>query len=187
MGYRTRRTRRCWPSSRRRADRWSARWCDSRGFLFHEELPVDRQADRLTHALVAEGAAPFVAAGEHQPPRSREVRIPPEALVRHQAREQLACHAEREVEFTGLEPGHTRREIPDTLDDDRLGRRRPAPVLLERLERHLHAGLLTHELVGAGADRLRLEPIAADLLVVVLGHDPADAADAAVVELHEVD
>src|SRR5207249_9112031 len=63
----------------------------------------------------------------------------------------------------------------------------PAPVVIERLERHLHARLLTYELVRARADRLRLEPVAADLLVVVLGHDPADAADTAVVEIHEVD
>ena len=113
--------------------------------------------------------------------------IPPEALVRHEAGEQLARHAEGEIQLPGLEPGHARREVPDALDDDRLGRRRPAPVAVERLERHLHAGLLTHELVRAGADRLRLEPVAADLLVVVLGHDPPDAADPTVVEVHEVD
>src|SRR2546422_167954 len=170
-----------------RADPVAPRLADALRFLLHEELAVDRQADRLTHALVAERAALLVAAGEHEPPRPREVRVPPEALVRHQAGEQLSRHAEREVELTGLQPGHARREVPDALDDDRLGRRRPAPVLLERLERHLHAGLLTHELVRAGTDRLGLEPVSADLLVVVLGHDPADAADAAVVEVHEVD
>jgi len=45
---------------------------------------------------------------------------------------------------------------------------------------------VAHELVGAEADRLLLEPVVADLLHVLPGHDPARARDHGPVEGEEV-
>ena len=53
-----------------------------------------------------------------------------------------------------------------------------APVLVERLEDQLHARRERDELVGSGADRRLLEALVADLLDVLLGHDPAGAGGA---------
>src|SRR5206468_10173990 len=47
--------------------------------------------------------------------------------------------------------------------------------------------LLADELVRSGTDRLGLEPVATGRVVVPGRDDPSDAADAAVVEVHEVD
>ena len=170
-----------------RADPVTPGLTDPLRLLLHEELSIDREADGLTHALVAERTPLLVVAREHEPPRSGEVRVPPEAPIRHETGKELAGHAEREVELTGLQAGHARCRIPDALDHDRLGGRRAPPIVLVGLEHHLDARLLTDELVRSGTDRLGLEPVAPDLFVVAAGDDPPDTADTAVVEVHEID
>ena len=62
-----------------------------------------------------------------------------------------------------------------TRNTRRFTRRRLAPVLLEGLQHQLHARREGDELVGAGADRRLLEALVADLLHVLLRHDPAGA------------
>ena len=69
----------------------------------------------------------------------------------------------------------------------RLDARHLPPVLRERLELHLAAGLLPHEAERPGPDRGRLEAVLADLLVVRLRHDPAGPAGRAAVDRQEVD
>ena len=44
-------------------------------------------------------------------------------------------HAVGEIQLAGLQSGHAAGSVPDALDDDRLGGRRAAPVLVPRLER----------------------------------------------------
>src|SRR5215510_1265227 len=138
-------------------------------FLLHEKRTIDREADGLAHALVPEGAPLLVIAGEHEPPRPGEVRIPSEIPVRHEARKELAGHPERDIELSGLQAGHARGAVSDALDHDRLGGRRAPPVVREGLELHLNARLLADELVRPGADRLGLESVPTGLVVIAAG------------------
>src|SRR6185437_5425882 len=61
-----------------------------------------------------------------------------------------------------------------------------APIMLERLERNLDAGLRADELVGAGADRMLGEPLVTDLVDILLRDDEADRAGRAAVESHKI-
>src|SRR5262249_60589333 len=45
----------------------------------------------------------LVIAGEHEPPRPREVRIPPEIGIGHHSRKELAGHAEGDVQQAPFE------------------------------------------------------------------------------------
>src|SRR5262249_50679928 len=67
------------------------------------------------------------------------------------------------------------------LDDWRL-----PPVPFVGLEHELDAGVEAHKPVGTGADRRLLEAVVADLLHVLLGHDPARARRRGAVERHKV-
>src|SRR5262245_30948601 len=91
-----------------RADPVPPGFTDALRFLLHQELSIDRETDRLTHALVAERASLLVVAGEHEPPRPREVRVPAEIPIGHEAGEELAGHAERDVELARLQARHAR-------------------------------------------------------------------------------
>ena len=71
------------------------------------------------------------------------------------------------------------------LEDEALHARRLAPVPVEGLHDQLDARGEGDELVGPGADGRLLVPVLADLLDVLLGHDPARAAGRGV-ERHEV-
>src|SRR5262245_13953593 len=168
------------------ADPVSPNLADALGFLSHQELPVDGQTHRLTHTLVMKRTLGFVVAGKHEPPGPGKIGDPAQVFIRHHLRKYFSRHSEGKVQLAGLHGGETRRIIPDTLDDDGLGGRRAAPVLLPGLEIHLNPCLLADELVRPSTDRPRLESIPADLLVVMFGNDPTDAADPAVVKLDEL-
>src|SRR5262249_60681986 len=54
------------------------------------------------------------------------------------------------------------------------------------LHDQLHAGRVTHELVGAETDGVLLEPVGPYLLEILLGHDPARPGGQGAVVRHEV-
>ena len=91
-----------------------------------------------------------------------------------------------DVHLAALEHGHARRGLRDHLEHDTLDARRLAPVALEGLHHQLDARRVAHELVRAQADGMLLEAVGTDLLDVLLGHDPARAADDRPVVAHEV-
>ncbi len=70
--------------------------------------------------------------------------------------------------------------VVDRPEHEALHARDLAPILVERVERQLHARRERDELVGAGADRCLLVSLLADLLHVLLGHDPAGSGGAGV-------
>ena len=61
-----------------------------------------------------------------------------------------------------------------------------APVLLVGLEHELDAGVHAHEPIGPEPHRLALEALLADLLDVLLGHDPGGAGGRRGIERQEV-
>ena len=69
-----------------------------------------------------------------------------------------------DIGLAGLDHQGPRRRLGDAAHDDRLDVRHMAPVMREGLEDDLDAGLGADELVGAGADRVLLEAVVADLL-----------------------
>ena len=91
-----------------------------------------------------------------------------------------------DVDLAPLQHRRSRGGIRDALEDEPLHRRHLAPVRLVGLHDQLDARRVAHELVGPQADRLLLEAVVADLLDVLLRHDPARAAHEGAVERHEV-
>jgi hypothetical protein len=102
-------------------------------------------------------------------------------LVGHRAREQIG-----DIDLAALERGRARRLLHHRSHDEPLHRRRLSPVLVERLEHELDPRCERDDLVGAGADRGFLEAVLADLVDVMLGHDPAGAGGGGAVEQHEI-
>src|SRR4030095_12980120 len=88
--------------------------------------------------------------------------------------------------FTVLGPGCPRRLFGQATEDEPLDARRFAPVALVGFQYELDARVEAHELVGPGADRRLLEAVVADLLDVLLGHDPARAGRGRTIEGHEI-
>ena len=64
----------------------------------------------------------------------------------------------------------------DGLEYQAFDSRGLTPILVERLEHQFHAGRERDEFVGAGANGRLFEPVVADLLDVLLGHDPAGSS-----------
>ncbi len=115
---------------------------------------------------------------ELEPEAARQHRQQHQLRILLHAVDQLARDAVDQVGLAALEHGEPRRRLRhghhrQVLDVDRL------VVALEGLELELHARFMRHELVGPGADRLALEPVRADLLVILRRHDPAGAVDVA--------
>ena len=102
-------------------------------------------------------------------------------VLRHGTAEEID-----DVGVTTLEGGRARRLVRDALEDQPLHARRLAPVPVERFDDDLDAGCRADEPVGAGADRRPLEAVVADLLDVLLRHDPAGAGRGGAIEGHEV-
>jgi len=85
-----------------------------------------------------------------------------------------------------LERGRPRRLVGNAADHETLHVRRLAPVAVEGLEDQLDARLKAHELVRTGADGRLAEAVVAELLDVLLGHDPGRAGGAGAIEGHEI-
>ena len=138
--------------------------------------PVDGQADRLAHALVAERILRVLEAGELDEERAGQHRRQGDAGQLADLVDQLAGDVVDDVRLTALEHGHPGGRLRHRDHHELLGVDRTV-VAVEGLHLDLHARLVAHELVGTGADGLLLEAVGADLLVVLLGHHPAGAGD----------
>jgi len=121
---------------------------------------------------------------EVDPDRARErqadARIPLE-LERGGRIEQIG-----NVHFPLLQHGGAGGRLRHALEHQALDRRHLAPVALAGLHDDLDAGGAAHELVRPQTDRVLLEAVVADLLDVLLGHDPARRGRERSVEGHEV-
>ena len=101
----------------------------------------------------------------------------------------LAERAPQRVGDVGLaalehgEPGHV---LGHDLPHQALDGRRLAPVAVVRLEHQLDAGIERRELVRSGPDRRFLEALVADLLDVLLRHDPTGSGGGRGVERQEI-
>ena len=95
--------------------------------------------------------------------------------IGYHAAQQLPSHAAGQIQLTGLQASHARRQIPEAPHHNGLGSRGPAPVLLPGLKDHLHPCFLADEFKGTGTDGTGFEPVLPHLLVVVLGENPANA------------
>ena len=93
-----------------------------------------------------------------------------------------AAQRVRHVHLAALEHGQAREVLGDHLPHQALDRRGLPPVAVVRLEDQLDARVERRELVGPGADRRLLEALVADLLDVLLGHDPGRAGGRGAVE-----
>ena len=90
------------------------------------------------------------------------------------------------VHVAPLERGRAGGLVGQAAEDQLLHRRHLPPVALEGLELQLHARLEAHHPVRARADRRLLEALVADLLDVLLRHDPPDRGRSGAVERDEV-
>src|SRR5207247_8994211 len=88
--------------------------------------------------------------------------------------------------LAGLQHGQTRRAVGHALEDDRLDRGLLAPVLLVGLEHELDAGALADEPIGPEPHGLPPEALLADLLDVLLRHDPGRTGGRGGVEQQKV-
>src|SRR5262249_11728153 len=93
---------------------------------------------------------------------------------------------DRDVDLAGLQHRQARVHVGDGLHHELLYVGRAAPVARVRLQHHLHARHVAHELVGAGADRMLTKALLANLREVFLRDDDADARGGRAVERHEV-
>ena len=144
-------------------------------------LAVDGQARRQPHALVVPWRLRVPLVGEVDPERRRDDGgLEGEPLRALQLLGELAADRVDDVDLAALQRRQPRRLVVDRLEHQALDARGLAPVLVERLERQLHARRERDELVGAGADRRLLVSLVADLLHVLLGHDPAGSGGAGV-------
>src|SRR5215470_10343117 len=92
----------------------------------------------------------------------------------------------RDVDFAPLERGGAGCLVRNALEDNAFHAGCLAPIPVERFEHQLDAGRLAHEPVRAGADRRLDEAIVANLLNVLLRHDPSRARGGGAVERHEI-
>ena len=90
-----------------------------------------------------------------------------------QLRGQLAADRVGDVDLAALQCGKPCRLFGDHLQHQPLHADRLAPVALVGLQHQFHARLERDELVRPGADRRLLEAVVADLLDILLRHDPA--------------
>ena len=91
-----------------------------------------------------------------------------------------------DVRLAGLEHGQTRRAVGNALDDHALDRGLLAPVLLVGLQHQLHTWRHAREAIGPEPHGLASESLLADLLDVLLGHDPRRAGGRSGIEDQEV-
>ena len=91
-----------------------------------------------------------------------------------------------DVRLAALDHGQPRRRLQHALEHQALDARHLAPVPLVGFHHELDARLLADELVGPETDRMLQEAVLADLLDVLLGHDPGGAGGEGAVEGHEV-
>ena len=138
--------------------------------------PVDGQAHRLAHALVAERVLRVLEAGELDEERAGQHRRQRDPGKLPDLGDQLAGDVVDDVRLAALQHGDPGGRLRHRDHDELLHVDR-AVVAVEGLHLDLHARLVAHELVGAGADGLLLEAVRAHLLVVLLGHHPAGAGD----------
>jgi hypothetical protein len=110
----------------------------------------------------------------------RGARHPPDLLG------QLGGHGEGDVDLALLECDQPCGRVGDHAQDQALDRRGLAPVAVEGLEHQLDSRLERDEAVGAGADGRLLEAVLADLLDVLLRHDPRRGGGLRPVVGHEV-
>jgi hypothetical protein len=92
----------------------------------------------------------------------------------------------RDVGLAALEHRQAGRLVGHRLEHQALHARDLAPVLIVGLEHQLYPRRERDELVRAGSHRRLLEPVIADLLDILLGHDPARAGSRRAVEGQEV-
>ncbi len=149
-------------------------------------LPVDGVVCRQAHAPVVPRRFRIPLLGEVDPVRGladvgleRQPRGPPDLLG------QLAAQVIGDVQLTPLQRGQARGLVGDRPQDDALHIRGLPPVLIEGLQDQLDARRERDELVRARADRRLLETVVADLLDVLLRHDPGRAGGPEI-EGHEV-
>ena len=90
-----------------------------------------------------------------------------------------------DVHLTALQRGQACGLVRDRLQDQPLHVRGLAPVLIEGFDDELDTRREGHETIGARPDRHLLETLVADLLDVLLRHDPTGPGGAGV-EGHEV-
>ena len=98
---------------------------------------------------------------------------------------QLAAQVVGDVHLTPLQRGQPRGLVGDRSQDHALHVRRLPPVLIEGLQDQLDARRERDEFVRSGPDRRLLEPVVADLLDVLLRHDPGGPGGPEI-EGHEV-
>ena len=99
---------------------------------------------------------------------------------------QLSLEQVDDVGLAALEHGQARGLVRNRLEHETLDARALSPVRLVRFEHELHAGVERDEPVRTGTDGSFLEAVVADLLEVLLGHDPAGAGGEASVIGHEI-
>ena len=138
--------------------------------------PVDGQAHRLAHALVAERVLRVLEAGKLDEERAGQHGGQGDAGELAHLGDQLAGHVVDDVGLAALEHGHPGGRLGHRGHDQLLGVDRTV-VAVEGLHLDLHAGLVADELEGARPDGLLLEAVGADLLVVLLRHHPAGSGD----------
>src|SRR5262249_13153019 len=140
-----------------------------------DRLTIDGVVRRLPHAFVVpRGLRIVLLVREDQPLRcwgyyrfELQARIAPH-LFTHGAPERVA-----HVRFLPFEHGQPRRWIGDALHHKSLDVWHLAPVVSVRLHDDFDTRLKAHEAIGPQSDRLLLELFAAELLGVILRHDPA--------------
>ena len=152
-----------------------------------DSLAVDGVAGRQPHATVVPRRFRVPLLGQLEPERAgQQRRLELDArraleLFSHGAGEEVG-----EIHLASLQRGRARRLLRHRAHDDPLDVGRLPPVAVEGLEHDLHAGRERHDLVWARPHGRLLVAILADLLDVLLGHDPARTGGRGAVEQHEV-
>ena len=146
-----------------------------------DAFAVDRQAGRFADPLVVPRRFRVPLVGKGQPERGRRIdRLQGQPGAMSHFFREFAADRIGDVDLAALQRGQPGRLVRDHLHHDPLDGRVLAPIALERLQHQLDAGVERDELVGAGADRVLLVAVVADLLDVLLGDDPARPGGAAV-------
>src|SRR6516164_214940 len=98
---------------------------------------------------------------------------------------ELAADRVDDIDLTRLQSGKPGRVVGDHLEHQAFDARGLAPILLEGLEHYIHTRRRGHQPIRTGTDRRLFEPVVADLLDILPGHDPAGAGRRSV-EGHEI-
>ena len=150
--------------------------------------PVDGMVGSQPHTPVGPrrfGVCPLL--GEDEPEGAgRIVGLEGEPRRPLQLLGQGAADRVGDVRLAALEHDQPRLLLRHRLEHQPLHARRLAPVALEGLEHQLHARIEGDEPVGPRAHGRPLEAVVADLLHVLLRHDPPRARGRRAVEGHEV-